>query len=250
MNNNQANTNTVSNRIKHSVFKSSTSSKSKSNNATCSTSLEVNGLSKNSLTDSNDNGGFPIASTSNSVKQPTKPASNLSHVNSINHTSSSLKSSVKRLFSPISNKNPTTSSNINTHIINNQIASLPSGADATMQPSSTPLISTKKHQNSMRQQAPVANQMQQSQANKTLDKSLEASVFSTKSDHLSTSTSSATSTLSTSTSGQNMTTSNTSSLYISVKSNNQECNSKMSSKKKENDVVKKDYFDDILTGGL
>jgi len=261
MSNNQANTNTVSNRIKHSVFKSSTSSKSKSTNSAnnsngqlaTSASLEINGLNKNSYIDSNDNGGFPIGaassmSTSNSVKQPIKQSSNINHVNSINHASSSLKSSVKRLFSPISNKNAAAANIINNQIINNQIASLPSGADPNLQPSSTPLISTKKHQNSMRQQAPVANQMQQlqTQTNKSAEKSLEASVFSTKSDHLSTSTSSATSTLSTSTSGPNMTNSNASSLYAPIKSNNQESNSKVALKKKDNEMVMVKIRDDMI----
>jgi hypothetical protein len=203
-------------------------------------SVNLDTLNKNGLIDSSDNGGFLVGASSLAATNPkhppsTKQSSNLNHVNSINHASSSLKSSVKRLFSPISNKN-SVSNNVNTsHGINNQIASLPSAADAnSTQPSSTPLMATKKHQNSMRQ-APVVNQTMQNQSHaiKSLDKSLEASVFSTKSDHLSTSVSSATSNLSTS----NMTTSNSSSLNVPAKSISQESNGKSTLKKKDNDMV-------------
>ena len=255
--------NTVSKRIKHSVFKSSSSSKSNKN-----ADMPLVSLSKTSHVDASDNGGFlagaslPVSSTvCDSSKQTSKPNSNASYTNTSGHTANSLKSSVKRLFSPISNKNASANANHNNHNTNSLIASLPSGVDSNaVQPSSTPILSAKKHQNSMRQ-APssmtsslISNQSTQNynaQAQHLLDQNLNAKLaqikslekplheapLNSKQDQLSASTCSATSTLSTSTSGANNTNSSLSSAPSKPNVSQPENNKKLTLTKKDKSEV-------------
>ena len=180
-NNNAHSSNTVSNRIKHSVFKSSASksSKSTSNGQTQETAMHIlNKNNNNNQVDQIDHASFSAHTTTATIqgstngKQSSKqqaPVSNSHQIANQPHhhhiTSNSLKSSVKRLFSPSSNSNKHAAVNSQTNQSNmpQQVTSFPSGVDSNnIQSNSTPMLSTKKHQNSMRQALPlttVTNQM-------------------------------------------------------------------------------------------
>ena len=95
---NSTNANTVSKRIKQSVFKSTT--KTTKNTTTNTTDMPMSSVSSSS----SDNGGFVLSASLTNSKQPSL---------NLNHNHNSLKSSVKRLFSPSSSSNKNLGNNVN-----------------------------------------------------------------------------------------------------------------------------------------